>query len=150
MLSIVREGRINPSSQGVIAPEHPVWVAFAKYMMPILRFPAELLASRLIDENLKKSIKVLDVATGHGLFGISIAKLNQNAQVVAADWPNVLKVAQSNAISEGVGERISFLPGNILEIPLKENDYDLILIPNFLRHLGVKTIETFLSKIYVR
>ncbi|NIS32260.1 MAG: methyltransferase, partial [Actinobacteria bacterium] len=41
--------------------------------------------------------RVLDVAAGHGLFGIALARHNPKAQVVAQDWEAVLAVAHENA-----------------------------------------------------
>jgi hypothetical protein len=36
------------------------------------------------------------MAASHGLFGITIAKQNPNARIVALDWPAVLEVAKQN------------------------------------------------------
>jgi 2-polyprenyl-3-methyl-5-hydroxy-6-metoxy-1,4-benzoquinol methylase/predicted transcriptional regulator len=148
LTSVVRKGMISLPAGGVLAPEHPVWVTFARSMMPILGLPAELLASMLRDLGPKPMTSVLDVAAGHGLFGIAIAKLNPDARISALDWPNVLTVAQENAIAAGIEKRFSTLPGNALELPLREEAYDLVLIPNFLHHLDAETIERFLSKVH--
>ncbi len=44
-----------------------------------------------------RELNVLDIAAGHGLFGITIAQQNKAARINALDWPNVLAVASENA-----------------------------------------------------
>ena len=41
--------------------------------------------------------KVLDIAAGHGMYGITMAKKNPNAQIVALDWPRVLEENAKNS-----------------------------------------------------
>ena len=36
---------------------------------------------------------MLDIAAGHGTFGVVLAKQNPSAEIFAVDWPAVLKVA---------------------------------------------------------
>ncbi len=45
---------------------------------------------------------MLDIAAGHGLFGIAIANRFPKAHVTALDWANVLAVAQENAPGLGL------------------------------------------------
>jgi Dimerisation domain len=72
------------TGQGVIAPEHPVWGTFARAMAPLMALPAELLAGLLAVEQDAK-LRVLDIAAGHGLYGIAIAKRNPTAEITAVD-----------------------------------------------------------------
>ncbi len=69
---------------------------------------------------------MLDIAAGHGLFGIGFAQQYPNAEVVALDWPNVLEVAQENAERAGVGDRYRTLPGSAFEMEYG-GAYDLVL-----------------------
>ena len=50
-------------------------------------------------------MRVLDIAAGHGLFGIEIAKQNPQAQSTGLDWAPVLRVALKNAEKAGVQDR---------------------------------------------
>ena len=61
-------------------------------------------------------MKVLDIAAGHGAFGIAIAQRNPNAQIVAVDWPNVLQVARENAAAAGLQDRHHSLPGDAFRV----------------------------------
>lgn len=63
------------------------------------------------------STLVVDVGTGSGAIGVSLAAETQ-APVVAIDFsPKALAVAQKNAERHAVADRVSFLPGNLL-LPL--------------------------------
>ena len=73
-------------------------------MAPLMQMPAQLLAG-LIGGDTGQPLRVLDVAAGHGLFGITIADHYRQAHVTALDWPNVLAVAVENARRADVAER---------------------------------------------
>jgi 2-polyprenyl-3-methyl-5-hydroxy-6-metoxy-1,4-benzoquinol methylase len=77
--------------------------------------------------------KVLDIAAGHGLFGIEIANVISDASVMAIDWANVLEVARRNADLAGLADRYKTTSGNAFEVDWG-NNYDLILLPNILHH----------------
>jgi len=143
--SAVRNGGAVPG-QGVIAPEHPVWVTFARAMAPLMALPAELLADLLAVEQDAK-LRVLDIAAGHGLYGIAIAKRNPNAEITAVDWANVLEVALENARAAGVGERFRTLVGSAFEVDYGDG-YDVVLLVNFLHHFDPATVEEVLRKVY--
>jgi len=144
--AIVRKGGTVTSEQGTIAPEHPVWVDFARAMAPLMGMPADLLA-RLIEADKADELKVLDIAAGHGMFGIAIAKQNPNAQVVAVDWPGVLAVAEENANAAGVADRYRTIAGSAFDVDYG-SDYDVVLLTNFLHHFDPPTCEQLLKKIH--
>src|SRR5262249_62204191 len=83
--------------------DHPVWVEFARNMAPIAGLVAEVLAAQLGPV----SGSVLEVAAGHGLYGITLARHNPEVRLTALDWPAVLEVAAENARKAGVGGRLS-------------------------------------------
>jgi SAM-dependent methyltransferase len=140
----VRRGGTAVSEEGTLAPEHPVWVDFARAMAPLAGATAALLAN-LLDIEKAGGAKVLDIAAGHGMFGITLARLNPSLEVTALDWKNVLAVADENARAAGVGDRFRRLEGSAFEVPWGAG-YDLVLMPNFLHHFDVATCETLLAK----
>ncbi|MGH9400475.1 MAG: methyltransferase family protein, partial [Terriglobia bacterium] len=89
----VRKGGTAVPESGSMKPEHPMWVAFARAMAPMMTPIAQQLAARAG----QGSLKVLDIAASHGLFGITIAQSNPEASIVQLDWASVLKVARENA-----------------------------------------------------
>lgn len=128
------------------APESPVWVAFARSMAPIMRMASQGLAE-IVTGGEKRPLKVLDIAAGHGLFGIAVLRANPKAEVTAVDWKNVLEVARENAEKFGVADRYKTLAGSIFDVEIGTG-YDLILLPNFLHHFDEPTIEQLLKKLH--
>jgi ubiquinone/menaquinone biosynthesis C-methylase UbiE len=115
-------------------------------MAPLMSMPAELMA-RLVDPEAKQKLKILDIAAGHGLFGIAFAKNNPNVEVVALDWANVLEVAKENAKKAGVADRYSTISGSAFEVAFGEG-YDIVLLTNFLHHFDPPTCEILLRKVH--
>jgi SAM-dependent methyltransferase len=131
--------------EGTLEPENPDWVKFAQAMMPLMHMPAEIMASELRKGGVVH--KVLDIAAGHGIFGISVAKQNPAAHIYAADWKNVLEVAIRNAQVMGVAERYHLLPGSAFDTDFGDG-YDLVLVTNFLHHFDPPTCTAFMRKVH--
>ena len=85
--------------------DNPIWVKFARAMAPMMALPAQLMM-KLVDPAGDRKLRILDIAAGHGLYGIAFAKNNPQASVVALDWPNVLEVAKENAAAAGVARSV--------------------------------------------
>jgi len=142
---LVRRGGTTAEEGGTIAPEHPVWVKFARAMAPMMALPARLMA-QLVDPEADKKLKILDIAAGHGLYGIAFAEKNPAVEVVALDWPSVLEVAKENAEKAGLANRYSTIEGNAFDAEFGK-DYDLVLLTNFLHHFDPPTCEKLLVKV---
>ncbi len=142
----VRKGGTTRPDGGTVAPENPIWVKFARGMAPMMALPAQLVA-KLVDPSADKKLKILDVAAGHGLYGLAFAKNNPQASVVALDWPRVLDVARENAANAGVTDRYSTIEGSAFEADFGTG-YDVILLTNFLHHFDPPTNETLLRKVH--
>ncbi|MCA9499780.1 MAG: class I SAM-dependent methyltransferase [Nitrospira sp.] len=142
----VRTGRTMVGEKGTLAPDHPDWVTFARSMVPLMKAPAEWIAD-WVKQTAPGTRKVLDVAAGHGVFGIEIARKLPEVVITAQDWPNVLTVARENAQTAGITKRFHELPGSAFEVEF-EKDYDVILLTNFLHHFDVPTCKAFLKKVH--
>jgi O-methyltransferase domain/Dimerisation domain len=143
--SAVRNGGAV-AGPGVVAPAHPVWVQFARAMAPLMALPAELLAG-ILTMPPGARCRVLDIAAGHGLYGIAVAKRYAPAEVIAVDWPNVLEIAVENARAAGVDARFGTIAGNAFEVDYG-GGYEFALLANFLHHFDVTTIEKALRKVW--
>ena len=111
----MRRGGTALSEEGTVSHDNPVWVDFARSMAPLMYLPAQMLTG-LVGGDHSRPLRILDVAAGHGIFGIMIAKQFPQSTVTALDWPNVLAVAQENAQKMGVGERHRLLPGKAFDV----------------------------------
>lgn len=146
LTTAVKSGGTAIPDEGSIAPENPVWVEFARGMMPMMMPAAQMIAEKLeFDEG--KELKILDIAAGHGIFGITVAQRYRNAEIHALDWANVLEVAKENAGKFGVADRYKTIEGNAFDVDFG-TDYDVVLLPNFLHHFDAPTNEKLLRKIY--
>jgi hypothetical protein len=144
LATTVRNGRTTLAGQGTVEPDNEVWREFARAMVPLMMPAAQFLASHVSRDG---ALKVLDVAAGHGMFGIHCALRNPNAQVYALDWPSVLDVATENAGKMGVGGRVHRIEGDAFAVDLG-SDYDIVLIPNFLHHFDEPTNVGFLKRLH--
>ena len=142
----VRKGGTVMEDEGTVSNENPVWVKFARGMAPMMAMPAQLLA-KLVDPQPAGKLKILDIAAGHGLFGIAFATNNPEAEVTAVDWKPVLEVAKENAQKAGVSDRYHTIEGSAFDVDFGAG-YDLILLTNFLHHFDPSTNDTLLRKVH--
>jgi hypothetical protein len=140
----VRKGG-SALGEGNMLPDNPDWVKFAEAMMPMMVMPAQAMAGELRKGG--EVHKVLDIAAGHGIYGIFVAKQNPGAQIYACDWKNVLAVAETNAQRMGVGDRHHLIPGSAFDVDFG-GGYDLALVTNFLHHFNPEVCTAFMKKVY--
>ena len=143
LADVVRQGGTALPGSGTVENNNPIWVSFAHSMAPLMAMPAEFIAKMVEGQ----PAKVLDIAAGHGLFGIAVARHKPGAHIYAVDWPAVLEVASENAAKAGVADRHHTIPGSAFEVDFGEG-YDLVLLTNFLHHFNKPTCETLLKKIH--
>lgn len=143
LLAAVRKGGTAVPDSGALTSDHPMWAAFARAMAPMMIPGAQQLAAYAG----QGPLKVLDIAAGHGIYGIMIAKSNPEARVVQLDWPNVLQVARENAAKFGVEKRISYIEGSAFTEDYGSG-YDLVLLTGFLHHFDAPANESLLKKVH--
>jgi SAM-dependent methyltransferase len=140
----VQRGGVAPTGN-TVSTENPIWIEFARSMVPMMVPAAHGIADVLGIETAGPT-RVLDIAASHGIFGITHAKRNPKVEVTAVDWAPVLTVTQENAAAQGVGDRIHPKPGDAFEVEFG-TDYDVALVTNFLHHFDHPTCISFLTKI---
>lgn len=142
----VRNGGTLLPKGGSTDLDFDLWVEFAKSMGPMMAPSAEFIAGLVAEKRPSGPLRVLDIAAGHGLFGITIAQRLATAEIVALDLEAVLDVANQNAEQAGIGDRYSLIPGDAMSVDFGE-PFDCVLITNFLHHFDAGTCETFLKKV---
>lgn len=145
LAEIVRNGRTSLPGEGTVEPENPVWVQFAESMAPMMAPMAAPLGAVVLEGH-NGPMHVLDIAAGHGLFGIEIARQNPQARVTGLDWAPVLRVALDNARKAGVHERYNMLPGSAFDVDFG-GPYDAVLLTNFLHHFDKPACVGLLKKV---
>jgi ubiquinone/menaquinone biosynthesis C-methylase UbiE len=141
----VRRGGVPPSGDNTVADENPIWVEFARSMGPMMVPSAHAIAALVAGTG--GPLKVLDIAAGHGLFGITIAQRNPLAEIVAVDWASVLAVATEHARSAQVQDRYRTVAGDAFKVDFPDG-FDVALVTNFLHHFDSKTCTGFLRKVH--
>ena len=142
----VRQGGTVIPQGGTVSTENPVWVKFARAMAPMAAPVAGQLPP-LVGAPREGKYKVLDIAAGHGLYGLAFARHNPEAEVFALDWPAVLEVAKENARKVGAAGRYSTIEGDAFSAEFGEG-YDVVLLTNFLHHFDPPTCEQLLRKVH--
>jgi 2-polyprenyl-3-methyl-5-hydroxy-6-metoxy-1,4-benzoquinol methylase len=145
LAACVRRGGTTASARGTMETQHPVWVKFARVMGPVVGRSA-LFVAELADPKADRPLEVLDIAAGHGLFGIACAQRNPRARITAQDWEPVLEVAREHARQAGVVDRHRLLPGDAFEVDFGAG-YDVALLTNFLHHFDMPTCERLLTRV---
>ena len=89
--------------------------------------------------------KVLDVAASHGLFGIAVARLAPQCEIIALDFPSVLEVTAQNAQAAGVP--ITILPGSAFTADLGTG-YDAVIVTNLFHHFETQDNITLMKRFH--
>ena len=108
----------------------------------IPRPDTECLVEKVIEHNTFSSPKILDLCTGSGCIGISLAHFIGNSTVCLTDISeNALLKAEENAVLNGVSERASVSKLDVLNDEIGEG-YDIIVSnPPYIRTDVMKTLE---------
>jgi len=146
LASTIRSGRIHTSEHGTTAPDHPAWVEFARAMGPMM-IPTARGAAELVPLDPARDTRILDISASHGAYGITFAQRNPRAHLVALDWEAVLAVTTENAKAAGIANRFSKIVGDAFTVDLG-NNYDIVLVPNFLHHFSATECTGFLRRIH--
>lgn len=136
--------RRGAPAASLMVTENPAWVQFARAMVPMM-MPAAQAIAELLAIKTAGPVRVLDLAAGHGIFGIVLAQHNPAVEVVAVDWAPVLEVATENAVRMGVGSRHHLVPGDAFNVEFGTG-FDVALVTNFLHHFDAATNVAFLAK----
>jgi len=141
----VRRGGVAEKGN-TVADENPIWIEFARAMVP-MAVPSAMAIAELLAIASAGPTQVLDIAAGHGMFGITLAERNPKVSVVAVDWAPVLAVAEEHARARGVHDRYRTRPGDAFKVDFGDG-YDVALVTNFLHHFDDPTCTKFLAKVH--
>lgn len=95
----------------------------------IPRFETEELVELLLNREPKEGLTIVDIGTGSGAIGLSLAKQSSNTVYVTDKFASTLEVAKANGKALGI-DNVTFLAGDIFE-PLIERDIKVdVLVSN--------------------
>jgi 3-hydroxy-5-methyl-1-naphthoate 3-O-methyltransferase len=115
-------------------------------------FPMSYPAAQALADHLKlasstKPVKVLDIASGSGVWGIALAKKSPNVKVSAIDWPGVIPVTKRITQQHGVLGQFNFIEGDINEANLGSG-YDVATLGHILHSEGEARSRKLLKRIF--
>ena len=140
----VLAGGTTLPEDGTVSDDNPVWVDFARGMAPMMMPAAGMIAELTAGTG---PLTVLDLAAGHGLFGLMVAQRNPAAEIYALDWKDVLAVAHENAVRFGVADRWHAIEGSAFTTDLESGIYDVVLVTNFIHHFDEATNVALFEKL---
>jgi ubiquinone/menaquinone biosynthesis C-methylase UbiE len=123
----------KPLSRMDTGTELEVWEKLVLGIIPVAEPVAKALCDILAIGTQRKGLRVLDIAGGSSIFGMTILSCDPSAQVTQLDWPNVNEVAKRLNRERGLKGRIRFVDGEFRTAKVEENFYDLAIASNFCR-----------------
>lgn len=94
-------------------------------------------AVRALSRNARRRIRwILDVAAGSGAWSIPFAQAMPQARVVALDFPAVARITRQYARRYGVAKQYEYLEGNLRQVDLGRQRYDLVILGNIVHSEG--------------
>lgn len=138
----------QPLSRMDTGDELQVWEKLVLGIIPIAEPVARALCDVLGIGVNRKALRVLDIAGGSSIFGMTILARDPSAQVTQLDWPNVNAVAKKLNRERGLEGKIRFIDGEHRSATLEANYYDLILASNFCRFESPKGNQELFQKAY--
>ena len=136
----------KPLSRMDTGAELQVWEKLVLGIIPIAEPVAKALCDILKIGSERKGIKVLDIAGGSSIFGMTILSRDSSAKVTQLDWPNVNSVAKKLNRERGLEGKIHFIDGEHHTAPIEIDHYDLVLASNFCRFESPKGNQELFAK----
>jgi len=141
---IVRTGKPNAS----INQQDTGAAFFQDLVEPIfaMSYPATQVAGQALGlANAKGPLKVLDIGTGSGVWGIGMAQQSPQVSVTAQDLPSVLDVTRQMVKRFNLTDRFSYLPGDFHTLEFGSG-YNLVTFGHILHMESVDQNRQILKK----
>ena len=138
----------KPLSRMDTSAELQVWEKLVLGIIPIAEPAAQALCDILRIGVQRKGLRVLDIAGGSSIFGMTILSRDSSAEVTQLDWPNVNAVAKKLNGQRGLEGKIRFVDGEFHSATTEENYYDLVVASNFCRFESPTGNQELFKKAY--
>ena len=138
----------KPLSRMDTGAELKVWEKLVIGIIPIAEPAAKAVCDILKIGTERTGLRVLDIAGGSSIFGMTILSRDPSAQVTQLDWPNVNAVAKTLNRERGLEGKIRYVNGEHHSATIEENHYDLLLASNFCRFESPQGNQELFRKAY--
>lgn len=138
----------KPLSRMDTGTELQVWEKLVLGIIVIAEPAAKALCDVLKIGSERKGLRVLDIAGGSSIFGMTILSRDPMADVTQLDWPNVNAVAKRLNSERGLQGKIRFIDGEHHTATIENDHYDLVLASNFCRFESPGGNQKLFAKAY--
>ena len=146
LTDIVREGRpavaVNQETEGT-----EFFSQLVERIIPMSYPAAQKLADHLKIGKTKNEIRVLDLATGSGIWGIALAQKSPRVRVTAVDWAGMIPTTKRITEKFGVRNRFDLIEGDLLEASFG-NGYEIATLGHILHSEGEERSRQLLKKTF--
>lgn len=126
----------------------PFWKRLVPALFPLNRAPAGALGAELRRLHPEGELRVLDVASGSGVWGIGAAQGEARVRVTAMDLPETLEITRQFVQREGLEGQYDFLPGNLRETEFGEGRFHAAILGHICHSEGVEESRRLFRKVH--
>lgn len=117
-------------------------------LFPLVHPVAQRTFAALDREDIRAAERhLLDVGAGSAPWSIAFAELYAGARITAIDLPAVAEAGRGLVAERGLNERFIWMAGNIEEVPLTSQEYDIIVVGHLLRFFSDARSQALLQKL---
>src|SRR4029434_543984 len=146
LTDIVRDGQpavaVNQETEGT-----EFFGQLVETIIPMSYAGAQKLAHHMKVEKAKDEMRVIDLAAGSGIWGIAVAQKSPRVRVTAVDWAGMIPTTKRITQKFGVGDRLNYIEGDILEANFG-NGYDVATLGHILHSEGEDRSRQLLAKTF--
>jgi len=141
---IVRTGR-PAEARNREGPGTEFFSQLVENIIPMSYGSAQALGDHLKLADATNQTRVLDLASGSGIWGIALAQKSPRVQVTAIDWAGMIPTTKRITQKFGVEDRFKFVEGDLLEADFGEG-YDIATLGHILHSEGENRSRELLKK----
>jgi ubiquinone/menaquinone biosynthesis C-methylase UbiE len=138
----------KPRGRMDTAGELQIWEKLVLGVIVVAEPAAKALCDVLKIGSGPERIRVLDIAGGSSIFGMTILSRNPSAEVTQLDWPNINAVAKKLSRERGFEGMIRFIDGEHRSATLESGYYDLAVASNFCRFESPHGNQELFAKVH--
>jgi len=143
---IVHTGR-PPEARNQEAPGTKFFSELVENIIPMSYGSAQALGDHLKLAKAKNEVRVLDLASGSGIWGIALAQKSPHVQVTAVDWSGMIPTTKRITQKFGVNDQFTFVEGDLLKADFGK-DFDIATLGHILHSEGEERSRHLLEKTF--
>src|SRR4029077_5380999 len=143
---IVRTGR-PAEARNQEGPGTEFFSELVENIIPMSYGSAQEAAEHLKLADATNQVRVLDLASGSGIWGIALAQKSPRVQITAVDWAGMIPTTKRITQKFGVGDRFKFIGGDLLNADFGDG-YDVATLGHILHSEGRDRSRRLLKKIF--